>query len=142
MSRPPLLDTHVWIWWIHADPRLDKRTRDALDLLPADARPAVCDISLSEVAMLVTVGRITLPEPLDVWLVAAADPRTVQVLPVTPAIAAEVARLPDAFQRDPADRLIVATSRVLHYPLVTFDRAITRARLARRWSPDEAPSSE
>ena len=134
----PILDTHAWIWWVQADPRLDRRTVAALDALPPDDRPLLCDISLWEVAMLVTLGRLTLGEPLESWLDAAADPRTVGVLPVTPAIAAEVARLPDTFHRDPADRLIVASCRVLARPLVTRDRAIARARLVRRWTP-EAP---
>ncbi len=132
----PLLDTHAWVWWVQADPRLDRRTVEALDSLPADDRPLVCDISLWEVAMLVALGRLTLGEPLESWLDAAADPRSVRVLPVTPAIAAEVAQLPDTFHRDPADRLIVASCRVLGCSLVTRDRAITRARLVRRWTPD------
>ena len=83
----PILDTHVWVWWVQADPRLDHRTVAALDALPPDDRPGLCDISLWEVAMLVTLGRLTFGEPLESWLDAAADPRTVRVLPVTPAIA-------------------------------------------------------
>lgn len=134
----PILDTHAWVWWVQADPRLDHRTVAALDALLPEDRPGLCDISLWEVAMLVTLRRLTLGEPLESWLDAAADPRTVRVLPVTPAIAAEVARLPDTFQRDPADRLIVASCRALGLRLVTRDRAITQARLVRRWTP-EAP---
>jgi PIN domain nuclease of toxin-antitoxin system len=89
----PILDTHAWVWWVQADPRLDRATIEALDALPADDRPAVCDISLWEVAMLVALGRLTLGEPLESWLEAAADPRTVQVFPITPAIAGEVANI-------------------------------------------------
>jgi PIN domain nuclease of toxin-antitoxin system len=133
--QAPLLDTHAWIWWIQADDRLGRKTVSELDDLPANARPFLSDISLWEVAMLVGLGRIDLDEPFDRWLEAAADPRTVRVLAITPAIAAEVARLPSTFQRDPADRLIVATCRALGHPLLTRDRAITRARLVRLWSP-------
>jgi PIN domain nuclease of toxin-antitoxin system len=139
MTEIPLLDTHAWIWWVQADSRLDRRTTAALDALPHDVRPCLCDISLWEVAMLVTLGRLELVEPIERWLEAAADPRTVRVLAVTPAIAAEVTRLPATFHKDPADRLIVATSRVLGYPLLTRDRAITRTRLVRRWVTDSAP---
>lgn len=135
--RAPILDTHAWVWWVQADPRLDRRTVDTLDALPPDDRPLLCDISLWEVAMLVALGRLTLGEPLESWLDAAADPRSVGILPVTPAIAAEVARLPETFHRDPADRLIVASCRALARPLVTRDRAITRARLVRRWTPGD-----
>ena len=126
----PILDTHAWVWWVQADPRFDHRTVAALDALPPDDRPGLCDISLWEVAMLVTLGRLTLGEPLESWLDAAADPRTVRVLPVTPAIAAEVARLPDTFHRDPADRLIVASCRALGLPLVTRDRDFSHFAVA------------
>lgn len=132
---PPLLDTHAWIWWVHGDPRLGRATAEALDALPSNTRPAISCISLWEVATLVELGRVVLPQPLERWFELAADPRTVQVLPISPAVAAEVARLPSRFHRDPADRLIVATSRVGGYPLVTRDRAIARSRLTRRWSP-------
>jgi PIN domain nuclease of toxin-antitoxin system len=138
VTEAPLLDTHAWIWWMQGDARLGRATIDALDALPADARPYLADISLWEVATLVDLGRVELPESLEMWLDAAADPRTVRVLPVTPAIAAEVARLPATFHRDPTDRLIVATSRVMGFPLVTHDRAITRTRLVRRWLPEDA----
>jgi len=134
VSDAPLLDTHAWIWWLQGDARLGRATLDALDALPAGARPYLADISLWEVATLVELGRVDLPESLEMWLDAAADPRTVRVLPVTAAIAAEVARLPATSPRDPADRLIVATSRVTGHPLVTHDQAITRTRLVKRWA--------
>jgi PIN domain nuclease of toxin-antitoxin system len=132
----PVLDTHAWIWWIQADARLDRATVDALDALPTDARPFLCEISLWEVAMLVRLGRLGFTEPFEAWLSAATDPRTVRVLPVTAAIAAELVRLPETFHRDPADRLIVATCRALGHPVLTRDRAITRTRLVRRWTPE------
>ena len=71
--------------------------------------------------MLAERGRLVLSVPLLEWFEAAAHPRSVEVVPVTPAIAAEVAALPATFHRDPADRLIVATCRVLGAPLLTHD---------------------
>ncbi len=135
MNTAPLLDTHAWIWWIQADRRLGRTAIDSLDALPEDDRPLLADISLWEVAMLVNLGRLDLGRPLDAWLSLAAHPRSVRLIPITPAIAADVARLPETFQRDPADRLIVASCRVLACSLLTHDRAITRSRLVRRWSP-------
>jgi PIN domain nuclease of toxin-antitoxin system len=129
----PLLDTHAWIWWIDQDPRLGTKAIDALDRLPRDNRPFLCDISLWEVAMLVERGRLALDIPLRDWLDAAAHPRSVRLVPVSPDIAAAVAGLPDTFHRDPADRLIVAASRVLDLPVLTHDDRIRRSRLVRRW---------
>ncbi len=135
MKPPPLLDTHAWIWWVDRDRRLGTRTIEALDRLPPDSRPSLCDISLWEVVMLVERRRLAFTVPLIEWLEAAAHPGTVRLLPVTPDVAAEVAALPKGFQRDPADRLIVATSRVLQLPLLTRDVRISRSRLVTRWTP-------
>jgi PIN domain nuclease of toxin-antitoxin system len=132
-SQAPLLDTHAWIWWVDRDRRLGEATIAALDNLPADQRPYLCDISLWEVAMLVERRRLAFSIPLADWLEAAAHPRSVRLLPITPAIAAEVASLPDTFHRDPADRVIVATCRSLHLPLLTKDRLIARSKLVSRF---------
>ena len=88
--------------------------------------------------MLAERGRLVLSVTLLEWLEAAAHPRSVEVVPVTPAIAAEVAALPATFHRDPADRLIVATCRALAAPLLTHDPMITRSRLVSRWKPAQA----
>jgi PIN domain nuclease of toxin-antitoxin system len=134
-AAPPLLDTHAWIWWIEQDARLGAKSIAVLDALPPDRRPFLCDISLWEVATLVERGRLEIDVPLDEWLQAACDPRSVQVVPVSPRIAAEVARLPDTFHRDPADRLIVATSRAHRIPVLTHDDRIRRSRLVGLWRP-------
>ena len=129
-----MLDTYAWIWWVDHDPRLGRATLDRLDALSSDARPYLCDISLWEVAMLVERGRLSFDLPLAEWLEAAAHPRSVRLMPITPAVAGEVAILPSTFHRDPADRVIVATCRVLQAPLVSRDRLIMRSRLVRRWT--------
>jgi PIN domain nuclease of toxin-antitoxin system len=129
------LDTHAWVAWILGTSDLPRAVRDGLDRLPADRRPYVSAISLWEVATLVNLKRLSLDIPLTDWLSSASHPRTVRLIPITPAIAAGTADLPDTFHRDPADRLIVATCRELEAPLVSHDRLIMRSRLVQRWSP-------
>ena len=119
------------LWWMQADSRLGKLTIAALDGLAPDDRPSIPDICLWEVAMLANLGRLDLGESLRSWLDAAADPRTVRVLPITGAIANEVARIPTALHRDPADRLIIATARVYDLPILTRDQAIRRSKLVK-----------
>jgi len=133
----PLLDTHVWVWWVEGDARLDGRTRDALDALPAADRPFLAAISTWEIAMLVSHRRIGFRGmSLDEWLEIAAHPRSVRLVPVTAEIAAETASLPPSVPGDPADRLIVASCRVLGVPLVTRDQRIRRARVVPLWKAD------
>lgn len=135
MNDAPILDTHAWIWWVDHDLRLGPKAIEALDRLPANSRPFLCDISLWEVATLVEKGRLRFAVPFEEWLVTAAHPRSVRLLNISPSIAAAVASLPESFHRDPADRVIVASCRVLQLPLLTSDRLILKSRLVRRWSP-------
>ena len=130
-----MLDTHAWVWWISGDPRLAVREREVLDNLSPSERPVLADISLWEVATLVERGRLELDMDLERWLAIASAPATVELARVTPAVAAEVARLPERFHRDPADRLIVATARVRKLSVLTRDRKITGARMVPLWRP-------
>jgi PIN domain nuclease of toxin-antitoxin system len=130
-----LLDTHAWIWWVDQDRRLGAAAITAIDRLPPDQRPFLSDVSLWEVATLVERGRLELDVPLSEWLAAAAHPRSVRILPITTAIAAEIAALPETFHRDPADRVIVSTCRVMGLALLTHDTRIIRSRLVKRWKP-------
>lgn len=131
----PVLDTHAWVSWVIGSPDLTSAEHRALDGLGPEERPLLSAISLWEVAMLVDLQRLALDLPLGAWLSSAAHPRTVRLIPLTPAIAAGVAALPATFHRDPADRLIVATCRELEAPLLTHDRLIMRSRLVTRWRP-------
>jgi len=115
------------------DSRLSKVKRDLLDSLPPEDRPILCDISLWEFAMLVDLGRVEIEVEVDDWLAIAASSATVCLQSITPGIVAEMNRLPASFHRDPADRLIVATSRFLKTPLATDDRKIRRSRLVSLW---------
>jgi len=131
----PLLDTHAWLWWVGRDPRIGEKMMARLDALPDTERPYLSAISLWEAAMLVERRRIAISGSIVAWLEAASDPRAVHVVPITPAIAAETAVLPQSFHRDPADRIIVATSRALDVPLLTHDRVVLESRLTKRWTP-------
>jgi PIN domain nuclease of toxin-antitoxin system len=135
MTGRPLLDTHAWIWWVNGDPRLKARARAAIEALDREKRPYLSAISLWEVAMLAYRKRIAFETPLGQWLRDASAPAIVELLPLTADIAAETATLPDSFHRDPADRIIVATSRMLGLQVATDDRLILQSRLVERWAP-------
>lgn len=125
----PLLDTHILIWWLTDATRLSQRQREVVNSASPDAPLHVSDISLWEVATLYSLGRIRLGLPLRDWLDKAVAPPLVRRQPISPAVAAEVAALPDSFHRDPADRIIVSTARVLGATLLTRDHRIVAAGL-------------
>jgi PIN domain nuclease of toxin-antitoxin system len=94
-----------------------------------DAPLELSEVSLWEVATLVSLGRLAVTMPLRDWLDAAASPPLVQRRGISPAVAAEVAALPATFPRDPADRIIVAAARVHDATLLTRDTRNIDAKL-------------
>jgi PIN domain nuclease of toxin-antitoxin system len=118
-----VLDTHIWVWWVHAAPQLPP-TYSAYIQANETQGIGISAISCWEVAKLVEYNRLTLPLPVVDWLSQALAYPGVRLLELTPQIAVESTQLPDAFHRDPADQIIVATARIYDCPLVTLDRHI------------------
>ena len=135
MTTAPLLDTHIWLWWLLGDPRLSAEEARVLDELPPANRPALSVISLWELAMLVELGRVRLDLPLKEFLKKACSPETVKLIPLNTEVVLEMSTLPPAFHRDPADRLIVSSARVEERPLATHDRKILESDLVTIWCP-------
>ncbi len=124
-----LLDTHVLLWWLEGCSRLSRQQKRAIQSAGEGAPLVVSEISLWEIATLFEMGRISLDLPLRDWLERATAAPLVRRFGITPAVAAEVAALPSSFHRDPADRILVATARVLGVKLLTQDRRIIDAGL-------------
>jgi PIN domain nuclease of toxin-antitoxin system len=119
-----LLDTHIWLWVVAGAPDLSAQVRDMIIKAAAAGTLRIAAISLWEIALLASHGRIVLGKSIGPWLdEALADPGPT-IDPLTPEIAIEGYALPEAFHRDPADRLIVATARVTNATLMTRDRRI------------------
>ena len=118
-----VLDTHIWVWWVHGDSRLTSSHSQLIDD-NEDDEIGICSISLCEVAKLVELGRLVLPVALDQWFTDALAYPGVTPVDLTPGIAMESTQLPGRFHRDPADQIIVATSRILGCDLLTADQRI------------------
>ena len=115
-----LLDTHVWIWWVHGDSSLAPELETSVRLGAPDGL-MISAISCWEVAKLVERERLALPMEIERWMMMALAGSGVSVVPLSPEISIESTRLPGEFHRDPADQIIVATSRVHDLPLATRD---------------------
>ena len=124
-----LLDTQILVWWLQGDDRLPARCRRVIAKAGPEAPLLVSEISLWEIATLCDLGRLRVSLPLRDWLETAAAPPLVRRCGISPAIAAEVAALPKSFHRDPADRILVATARVLGATLLTVDEKIIDAKI-------------
>lgn len=78
------------------------------------------------VAKLVEYRRLELPCAVGEWLDQALSYPGIQLLELSTRVVVESTQLPGEFHRDPADRIIVATARVLDCPLTTADEKILR----------------
>ena len=118
-----VLDTHIWVWWVHGHERLTSGYMQQL----AELEPhgfGVSIISCWEVAKLVELGRLELQRSVEDWLDHALAYPGIELLQLTPSIVVESTKLPGNFHRDPADQIIVATARLLKCKLATADRCI------------------
>ncbi|NOU22755.1 MAG: type II toxin-antitoxin system VapC family toxin [Methyloglobulus sp.] len=115
-----LLDTHIWVWWVHGDRNLSSEYSELLQQRQNEGL-GISVISCWEIAKLVEYQRLTLPCPITEWFTQALAYPNIQLLNLTPQIAIESTQLPQPFHRDPADQLIVATARVYDCPLMTLD---------------------
>ena len=118
-----LMDTHIWVWWVHNDDRLTDSVREHIKA-HEDEGLGVSVLSCWEVAKLVELKKLTLPCSLDEWMDTALAYPGIQLIELTPEIAIESTQLPGEFHRDPADQIIVATARSYDCPLLTVDEKI------------------
>lgn len=116
-----LLDTNVLLWLRYGDRRLGARAREAIDRAWQTDDLAVSVVSFWEVGLLVSRGRIRLPEGVPAWRQRQLEQGMVEIPLDGPS--AVQAGLLTALHGDPGDRFIVATAMGKH-ELITSDERI------------------
>ena len=118
-----LLDTHVWYWVVQGDERIPADLT-VVEKAARDHRLMLSAVSLWEIGMLHAKGRISLELDCLTWIQRALIASNIGLAPLSPEIAVESTHLPERFHGDPADRMIVASARILKATLVTKDAAM------------------
>jgi PIN domain nuclease of toxin-antitoxin system len=119
-----LLDTHILVWLMQGVERISEKKRDIIRGAGKSGNLRIAAITPWEVAMLVSRSRLVLPMDVGEWITAAVKQFGISVIPLSPAIAIASNRLPGDFHSDPADQMIVASTRHLNALLITEDRLI------------------
>ena len=116
-----VLDTHVVIWRALAPEKIPAKIRKLLDAAEDRGHLCLCEISLLEVAMLVQRGRLATDLDARRFLDLVLTGYDYRLEGITPAIATTAMQFPETVNKDPANRVILATALHLGGRLATAD---------------------
>ena len=118
-----ILDTHIWVWYLTQNEKIKPETVKKINKLKAAEKVFISSISIWEVCKLIEKNRIQFSIPLSEWLSIALS-SNIYTVELSSNIFCESCMLPGEFHGDPADQMIVATSRIMEYDLITYDKKI------------------
>ena len=120
-----LLDTHIWLWYAEGNTeRLTAAGVKKLDQARQGQGLRISAISVWEIGVQHSKGRIQLSAPLRDWVRDALSPAGITLLPLDAESAVESTLLPGEPHGDPADRFLIAAARIKGLALATRNRAI------------------
>ena len=125
-----LLDTHVFLWMSLDAPPLSRQARDLL--ADTDNVLLLSAASYWEIAIKVSLGKYRLDEPLEDFVNRELEKNSMQILPIEPRHAAQLASLP-FHHRDPFDRMLIAQALVERVAVVSRDVALDGYGVHRVW---------
>jgi PIN domain nuclease of toxin-antitoxin system len=119
-----LLDTHIWLWWLHDQNRLSQQMRMTIASEESNNGILVSAISVWEIAVKFSLGKLTLPLPIEEWYALAQTYPGIVIESLDPLDTIASTQLPGEFHKDPADRILIAIARRYGIALVTLDAKI------------------
>jgi PIN domain nuclease of toxin-antitoxin system len=125
-----LLDTHALLWFVWNHPNLSATARN----LMTDPKNTLLfsAASIWEIAIKVSIGKLTLADPYDVFMNQATTSTGLTILPLEVRHAAALTALP-LHHRDPFDRMLIAQALVEKIALVSADTVFNAYPATRLW---------
>ena len=117
----PLLDTHVFLWYISADSQLPVVFRDTIRDPANEVYLSVA--SVWEAVIKYALGKLPLPEVPEAYLPRQRAAHHILTLPIEEEALAHLAKLA-LLHRDPFDRILIAQALQHGLTLVTVDDAV------------------
>ena len=124
-----LLDTHTFLWFIDDNQRLSS---GAKSLLESDNELLLSTASLWEIAIKLSIGKLTLPQPFEPFVRQQLSINAIGILQIETAHLQVISTLP-FHHRDPFDRLLIAQARVEDLPIVSAEAVFDAYSTERRW---------
>jgi PIN domain nuclease of toxin-antitoxin system len=121
-----LIDTHILLWWLFNDPKLNSECQDIIR--NPNNRILVSSVSAWEIATKYRIGK--LPEAKQIVEEYSQILRQAKFseLAISSAHALKAGSLPIE-HRDPFDRMIMAQAELEKLPVITYDKAFQTGRI-------------
>ncbi|MBW2664513.1 MAG: type II toxin-antitoxin system VapC family toxin [Deltaproteobacteria bacterium] len=123
-----VVDTHIIIWNALKPEMLSKKAEKAISAANNSDGIIFCEISLWEIAMLMHKGRLSIDIEYLKFIKLILESNEYVFLGITPEIAALSTNLLSDNNKDPADRIIAATSIIENAKLVTADKKLRQSK--------------
>ncbi|MDJ0532650.1 MAG: type II toxin-antitoxin system VapC family toxin [Xenococcaceae cyanobacterium MO_207.B15] len=120
MGKRYLIDTHVLLWWIFDDPKLDRDIREIIKN-PSN-KIMVSSAPAWEIATKYRIGKLPEAKELLENYEGILQKARFSLLSITNAHSLRAGLLPIQ-HRDPFDRMIMAQSELEKIPVITYDPA-------------------
>ena len=125
-----LLDTHAFLWWVQDAPELSKKARASI--ANPDNECLLSLVSCWEIAIEVSLGKLTLPNPIERFVPEQLAANRFRQLDIGFRHVARVAGL-TFHHRDPFDRLLAAQALEETLTMVSADPVFRRYGVKRIW---------
>lgn len=125
-----LLDTHAFLWWNEASPRISRRVRGLL--ADPENKLYFSVAGAWEMTLKVQSGKLGLPAAVPVYLPARLNHYGIEILTVTLDHVLAMSALP-LHHRDPFDRILIAQGQVERLPIVTHDSQVRKYAVETIW---------
>lgn len=120
MGMSYLLDTHILLWWLFNDPKLNEKCREIIR--NPDHCILVSSASAWEIATKYRIGKLPEAKPLVNNYQGILQQANFIELTITAAHALRAGNLPIS-HRDPFDRMLMAQAELENLPILTYDTA-------------------
>ncbi|MEM9819226.1 MAG: type II toxin-antitoxin system VapC family toxin, partial [Cyanobacteria bacterium P01_D01_bin.6] len=120
MGMSYLLDTHILLWWIFDDPKLDTDCRDII--ASPSHRVFVSSASAWEISTKYRIGKLPEAKQLVETYSQMLNQAKFIELSITNTHALRAGNLPIP-HRDPFDRMLMAQAELEKLPIITYDNA-------------------
>jgi PIN domain nuclease of toxin-antitoxin system len=125
-----LIDTQSFLWFAWLDPKLSTVAHGLM--ADPNNKLYISPASFWEIAIKVSLKKLNLGEPYDVFMPREVGNLNMDILPIEMRHASALVTLP-YHHKDPFDRMLIAQANVESMPIVSADAAFDLYPITRLW---------